>query len=64
MNTSVDNKHVTIPAEIISHLEQEIAGINHGSGILQLFIRDGRLHRYSITREGSYLLKNGDDKNE
>jgi len=44
-----------IPAEIISDLESEAAGLTHGIVTLQLHIRDSNLARYTINREKSVL---------
>ena len=59
MKTSESSKKSIISVEIIKQFESEIEDIIHGSGILQIYIRDGRLHRYTVNREKSYIPNNG-----
>jgi hypothetical protein len=44
-----------IPAEAIVSLEQELAGIVHGKVTIDLHIRDGKLTRYTVAKEQSFL---------
>lgn len=57
-NSNPSNKNI-ISVDIIKQFETEIEDIIHGSVILQIYIRDGRLQRFTVTREKSYLPNQG-----
>ena len=44
-----------IPVSAIIALENEVAGIRHGTVTLNLYIRDGKLSRFTISREQSFM---------
>lgn len=58
MNSSDTSKKIKIPVEIIAQFENELEGIQHGSGKLEIIFRDGQLQRFTVTRETSHLSKN------
>jgi len=44
-----------IPEEALTSLETELAGLIHGTAILEIHIKDGKLARYVTGRERSYI---------
>jgi hypothetical protein len=44
-----------IPAAAIIAMEWELAGLIHGTATLALHIRDGKLARYTTSRETSHI---------
>ena len=44
-----------IPPIAFNSLEHELAGLVHGSASLELYIKDGHLLRYKVSRERSFI---------
>lgn len=62
INSTIPQKDCNgkIPALVYNEFEQELFGIEYGQASLTVFIRDGRLHRYTVSRERSTFPEYGD----
>ena len=50
-----------ISAKAIMAFEHELFGIEHGQASLTFFVRDGKLHRYAVSREKSVFPEGSDN---
>jgi hypothetical protein len=48
-----------IPTTAVTDLERELTGLVHGTAILTIHIRDGKLFRFTTGRERSHMVERG-----